>query len=101
MKELKIWIALHLILGPWAVLTMMDDAKHPERWVDWWCNPTYAVPFCLTVEAVVLCVLIRGWLQERQRAKVIRLMGEANRLRGEGRYQEADVIWQEVLRLDR
>ena len=98
-KEIRLVIALHVILGPWGVLIMMDDAKHPERWGDWWCNPTYAVPYCLALEAVIAGVLVLRWRRERRMTKGIRLLEEANRLLAERNVEAAEAAYQEGKRL--
>ena len=99
MKEIKFIIALHIVLGPVAVLIMMDDAKHPERWGDWWCSPTYAVPYCLALEAVIAVVLVMGWRKERRRTNGIRRLEEANRFHAEGKFEAAEAAHQEAMRL--
>ena len=99
MKEIKFVIALHIILGPVAVLIMMDDAKHPERWRDWWRNPTYAVPYCLALEAVTAVVLFMGWRKERRLTNGIRRLEDANRLHAEGKFEDAEAAYQEAMRL--
>lgn len=99
MKEIKLVIALHIILGPLGVFIMMDDAKHPERWGDWWRNPAYAVPFCLALEAVIAGVLVLGWRRERRMTKGIRLLQEANRRLAEGNAEAAAAAYQEGKRL--
>lgn len=52
LKELKIVVWLHVMLGPLGIYMMEDDAQHPERWVDWYRNPALAIPFCLAMEVI-------------------------------------------------
>jgi hypothetical protein len=99
MKELKIVLVLHLILGPLGLWIMLEDASHPERWGTWYRNPSYAVPYCLALEAFIWGLPLRNWMRERRFDKGIRLMEEANRLRAQGHYQAAEPIWEEGLRL--
>jgi hypothetical protein len=99
LKEIKLVIALHIILGPLGVLIMMDDAKHPERWGDWWRNPAYAVPYCLALEAVIAGALVLGWRREHKLTKGIRLLKEANRLHAEGKFEAAEAAYQEGKRM--
>jgi hypothetical protein len=99
LNELRIVVVLHLVLGPFAVWMMAEDARHPERWDTWYCNPATAIPYCLALEGVIWGVLLHKRRKERQFAEGIRLLDQANQLRAQGRYREADVVWQEGLRL--
>lgn len=99
MKEIKIVIALHIILGPLGVHIMMDDAKHPERWGDWWRNPTYAVPWCVVCECIIWGSMLVIWRRERRMAKGIWLLEEANRLLAEGNIGAADASYEKGKRL--
>jgi hypothetical protein len=99
LKQLKTVALLHLLLVPYAVCVMAEDARHPERWDTWYRNPAKAIPYCLALEGVIWGVLIHKCRREQRFAKGIRLMDQANQLRAQGRYREADVIWQEGLRL--
>jgi hypothetical protein len=99
LKELKIVVALHLILGPFGLWIMAEDARHPERWDTWYRNPSYAIPYCLALEGVIWGALIHKSRKERQFAAGIRRLQEAIRLREEGRYEEAELAFEEGLRL--
>ncbi len=99
MKELKIVVVLHLVLGPFGVWIMAEDARHPERWDTWYRDPAIAIPYCLALEAVIWGVLVCGWLKGRRFAKGIRLMEKANRLHAQGHYEAAEAAFQEGLRL--
>ncbi len=99
MNELKRIIAFHLILIPVAVVSVMDDAQHPERWGDWWCNPTYAIPYYIVLDAVVTGVLVKGWLDKRRKAKRRWFIDESIRLHEEGKFEAADAAYKEAMRL--
>ena len=94
MKDFKLAIAVQIILVPWAVLSIMSDAKHPERWGDWWRNPTYSVPYCVALEVFIVVVLIRCWRMERRRADELKLLNESNRLHEAGNFEAAEAAYQ-------
>jgi hypothetical protein len=94
-KEIKRVIALHLVLVPLAVAFIIYDAHHPERWGDWWRNPTYSVPYCLALEAFVAVVLFRWWRMERRGRDELRLLNESNRLHEAGNFEAAEAAYQE------
>ena len=99
MKELRIVVVLHLVLGPYAVCIMANDARHPEQWDTWYRNPAIAIPYCLALEAVIWGLLLHKWCREKRFAEGIRRMQEANQLHAEGRYREAEAAFEEGLRL--
>jgi hypothetical protein len=99
LKELKIVVALHLILGPFGLWIMAEDARHPERWDTWYRNPSYAIPYCLALEGVIWGALIHKCRKEKQFSEGIRMLEEANRLLAAGYPQQADLAWKEGLRL--
>jgi hypothetical protein len=99
MHRIRIFIICHLVLGPYGVAVIADDAKHPERWGTWYRNPSYAIPFCLAMEGVNVGILIYLWQKERRFAKGLRRLEDALRLQGEGRHAEAERAYHEGLYL--
>lgn len=101
MKNLKITIVAHLFLIPYAILTFVSDAKHPERWGDWWRNPTYAIPVAIVCECIIWGLVLDEWLKDRRMAKGIALLKKANRLLAEGNTEASDAAYQKGKRLCR
>jgi hypothetical protein len=99
LKEIKLVLVLHLILGPWGAYILMDDAQHPERWGDWWRNPTYAIPYCMVMEAFIFGALVCRWRKERRMTTGIRLLKDANRLLAEGNFEAAEAAYQKGKRM--
>lgn len=99
MKEIKRMIVPHIILVALAVAAIVDDAKHPERWGDWWCNPTYSIPYCLALVSLIAVVLFRWWRMERRRPNELTLLNECNRLHAEGNFEAAEAAYQKWKRM--
>jgi hypothetical protein len=99
MKDIKILIVLHIILGPYAVWVIADDAQHPERWGIWYRNPSYSIPYCLAMDCLIVGLWIsRGRKAEKKKQeceKGLQLLKNVNRLHAEGRYAEADAAYRE------
>jgi hypothetical protein len=99
LKQLRIAVALHLILGPYAIWIMAGDALHAERWDTWYRNPVIAIPYGLALEAVIWGILLHQRRKEKKCEEGIRRLQEAIRLQEERRYEEAEMAYQEGLRL--
>lgn len=99
MDNIKVAILIHLILGPIGMLIIAYDAYHPELWDTWYRNPANSIPYCILLDAFIWAMLLIDWWKERRQAKAVRLMAEANRLRAQGCYREAEILWQEALSL--
>jgi hypothetical protein len=99
MKDLKITLVVHLILGPIGFLIIANDAAHPEHWDTWYRKPATSIPYCIALDAVIWGMAFHSLWKELRFAKGIRLMAEANRLRAQGQYRAAKKVWQDGLRL--
>lgn len=99
MKDLKLFLLAHLLLGPWAVYIIADDAAHPERWDTWYRNPAISIPYCVALDLFMGGVLVYLWWKERQREKGLWLLNEALRLQAEGRHHAAEIAYREGCRL--
>ena len=102
MKNVKIILWLHVILGPIAVWICAYDWSHPERWDVWFRNPAYAKPFLIAAEAFIWCgVAYPVWraAKAKRMQQGIEKLQEALRLLDAGRVKEADELYMEGKRL--
>lgn len=94
MKRLKIIFVGHLILGPFAIWIIANDAKHPEWWGDWWRNPTYSIPWCVMCDCIIWGLALDMWRRERRMTQGLDLLAKANRLLAEGKTEAADAAYE-------
>jgi hypothetical protein len=102
MKAIRWFIVGHLILGPLGVAIIADDMRHPERWDILIHDPSFAIPCCIVLDAILIGTCIHIWWDERKQqrlAKGIRLLREAIRLDQEGNRAASDEAYFEGCRL--
>lgn len=92
---MRIQVLLHLqvFLIVFAAFVIADDMKHPERWETFYRNPTFSIPFCIGMEALIVTALLRRWRQQRRIEEGERLLEEANRLLDQGLEEEAEAAY--------
>jgi len=96
---LKLMVAFHLLLLPCALLMWSSDMSHPERWNEWWHNPSIAIPYCLALEVVIWGMVFFHCRREKRYARGILRLRVANLLLAQRKQKEAEEAYEEGLRL--
>jgi len=102
MKAFRYLLVFHLFLIPVGGAFIADDMAHPERWDIWIHDPSFAIPCCVVLDAILIGTCVHIWWDERQQkrlAKGIWLLREAIRLDAEGSHAAADEAYFEGCRL--
>lgn len=96
---LRLFMLYHLILVPYAVAVIADDAAHPERWWTVYRNPNFSIPFSIIGDALLWGWVIKDYVKEKRMARGIALLREAVRLQSEGNSAGAEILAREGKRL--